>query len=121
MFAHAFPGLMEVPAKQRATWDFGGYKQHPICYRRAVSLVEEAGTAIKKDTFLEVIHRDRKCDKFTEWQHDYSLREHLDEMKIEELRRFNRNMSIFLAIVVLGSFAVGIAAIVVALNQRSGG
>ena len=76
MLAHAFPGLMEVTAKQRATWDFGPYEQH-----------------------------------------DYSPREHLEEMKVEELRGFNRNMSIFLAIVAIGSLAVGIAAIIISLNQ----
>ena len=118
MLAHAFPGLMEVTAKQRATWDFGPYKQQPLCYRQAFILVEEAGSIANKENFLEVIHRDRKCDKFREWQHDYSPREHLDEMKIEQLQRFNRNMTIFLAIVAFGTLAVGIAAMIIALNQR---
>ncbi len=117
LLAHAFPGLMGVTAKQRATWDFGSYKQQPLCYRQAFSLVEEAGSIIKKSNFLEVIHRDRKCDKFREWQHDYSPKEHLEEMKVEELRRFNRNMTIFFSIVAFSTLAVGIATIIIALNQ----
>ena len=97
------------------------------CFRNAANLQKELVDALtmagqqdreaeNKHT-LAIIGETRKCKSWYQWTEYSSPKEHLEEMKIEQLQRFNRNMSIFLAIVAFSTLAVGIAAIIIALNQ----
>ena len=97
------------------------------CFRNAANLqkelvdtlaaAEQRGMEATNKHTLAIIEKPRNCESWYPWTEYLSPREHLEEMKLKELQRFNRNMSIFLAMVALGTLGVGIATIIVALNS----
>ena len=97
----------------------------PACFRNAAHLQKELVDALtvagqqdreaeNKHT-LAIIGNTRKCKSWYQWTECSSPKEHLEDMKIEQLQRFNRNMSIFFAIVAFVTLAVGITAMAIAL------
>ena len=69
------------------------------------------------DISWEIITRDIKCPRWIPYKPFMSSKEHLEEMKIESRQWSNRTMSIFFAVIVLTAITVGIAALIIALNQ----
>ena len=61
-----------------------GHGQMPVCIRGAASLDKEMAGATP-DAFVQVVSKDRECDKFYTWHEGYSPKEHLDMVAQETL------------------------------------
>jgi hypothetical protein len=57
------------------------YHLRPFCFVRAYSLFEEQGN------FLDVINKDRECDRFEAWQQGFTPKEHLEMINLQEERK----------------------------------
>ena len=108
--------LVSHPDSPRSTviWCFVCKEPLHEEFRRLTKFYDK--TRDNSDISWEIITRDIKCPKWIPYTPFMSPKEHLEEMKLESLQRFNKNMSIFLAIVAFSTLAVGIAAIIIALN-----
>lgn len=101
----------------------------PACFRNAANLQKELidanaaagqwGRDAENEHTLAIIEKPRECESWYLWTKYSSPKEHLEEMKIEQLQKFNRNMTIFLAIVAFVTLAIGITAMVIALIALS--
>lgn len=67
-------------------WKF--YETGPVCFVLACDLPREAGNADDKGKFLDVIGRERECNRHTPWQQGFTPREHKEMLDEKEERKW---------------------------------
>lgn len=85
----------------------------PICFVQAERLWEES-TAVEHAQVMEIIRKERTCDKFTPWFQGYAPKEHIEmqllQEQMNEQRKQNRRNLWITVFAMLAAAIIGAAA-----------
>jgi hypothetical protein len=65
----------------------GSYEDEPLCFMQACNLKKEFYKPLNSSVPI-VLHEDRECDEFTEWQQGSSPKEHREMMDRKEMLKW---------------------------------